>query len=409
MLEPNAVPTRYIGLDIHRDYFVAVGVDVHLQSIFGPQTVPNQDLEAWIERCLSPQDAVVLEMTTNTYLFFDLLEGKVRSVTAVHPPNVALVVRAPVKTDKKAALTLAQLHAAGLLEGVWIPPQAVRDLRAVIAQRNKMVRLSTIAKNRLTAVLHRNHLKFVGPKSKFTPEQREWWESLPLTEMERLRVSSDLNTLEFAEKQTAQIEAVLRKEAAKDERVPLLVQLPGIAWLTALTILGAIGIIERFEDAKHLVGYAGLGTRVHDSGLTHQNGRITKAGRKDLRRAMVDAANHAIVHHHFWKKEFERLEPRLGRSKAVVAIARRLLVVVWHVLSKATADRHADARDVACSFFAHAYKVGVRNLPGGLSAKAFTRQQLDRLGIGWQLQVIPWGSRKEILPPSTLPQAQQKK
>ena len=218
MLEPNSSPNRFIGLDIHRDYFVAVGVDVHLQPVYGPQSVPNSELDAWIERCLTPQDAVVLEMTTNTYQFCDALEGKVYSVTAVHPPNVALVTRVSVKTDKKAALSLAQLHAAGLLEGVWIPPLAVRDLRAVIGQRNKMVRLSTIAKNRLNAVLHRNHLKYDGKKSKFTPEQREWWERLPLTEMERLRVSSDLDTLEFADQQTEKIEAVLRKEAAKDER-----------------------------------------------------------------------------------------------------------------------------------------------------------------------------------------------
>ncbi len=124
---------------------------------------------------------------------------------------------------------------------------------------------------------------------------------------------------------------------------------------------------------------------------------------------MVDAANHAILHHHFWKKEFERMEPRLGRSKAVVAIARKLLVVVWHVLSKDQADRHADARDVACSLFAHAYKVGVRNLPGGISAKDFTRGQLDRLKIGEKLEIIPWGSKKVRLPPSTLPPQQHKK
>lgn len=158
-----------------------------------------------------------------------------------------------------------------------------------------MVRLATIAKNRLNAVLHRNHLSFNGEKSKFTPDQRQWWESLPLTEMERLRVSSDLDTLEFVDKQTGQIEAVLQKEAAKDDRVPLLVQFPGIAWLTAISILGAIGIIESFEDASHLVGYAGLGTRVHDSGLTHQNGRITKARRKDLRRAMVASGVRATM------------------------------------------------------------------------------------------------------------------
>ena len=172
--------------------------------------------------------------------------------------------------------------------------------------------------------------------------------------------------------------------------------------LTAITILAAIGEITRFPTDKKLVGYAGLGTRVHDSGMTHNTGRITKAGRKDLRRAMVNAANHAIEHHPHWKKEFERLEPHLGRSKAVVAIARKLLVAVWHVLSEKTADRFADPGDVARSFFAHAYRVGIRNLPEGQSALAFTREQLDRLGIGKDLQEIPWGSKPHKLPLSKL-------
>ena len=66
---------------------------------------------------------------------------------------------------------------------------------------------------------------------------------------------------------------------------------------------------------------------------------------------MVNAANHAVEHHLHWKKELERLEPHLGRSKAIVAIARKLLVAVWHVLSEQVADRFADPRDVARSFF----------------------------------------------------------
>jgi transposase len=83
---------------------------------------------------------------------------------------------------------------------------------------------------------------------------------------------------------------------------------------------------QSFIDASHLVGYAMLGTRVHDSGQVHQNGRITKCGRRDLRGEMVKAANAAVRHHPFWKHEFERLEPRLGRSKTIMVIARKLLV-----------------------------------------------------------------------------------
>jgi transposase len=393
-------PTRFFGLDIHKEYFVAVAVNQERETVFGPQRVSNYQLEGWARRVLTPQDAIVLEMTTNTYLFHDTLLPLVHSVIAVHPPNVPLVTNVHVKTDKKAAETLAQLHAAGMLTGVWIPPHEVRDMRSLIAHREKLVHLSTMAKNRLHALEHRKHL--VLPDNPFSPDQRTWWETLELSTTEKLLVCSDLDTLEFSQRQVKQIEECLKQKSIQDERIPLLIQLPGVALLTATTILAAIGDITRFPTAKKLVGYAGLGTRVHDSGMTHSSGRITKAGRKDLRRAMVNAANHAVQDHLHWKAEMERLEPHLGRSKAIVAIARKLLVAVWHVLSKQVADRFADPQNVARSFLNHAYQVRVRNLPKGQSAPAFTREQLDRLSLGKNLQELSYGSKLIQLPASNL-------
>ena len=305
----------------------------------------------------------------------------------VHPPHVALVTNAQVKTDKKAALALAQLHAAGMLTGVWIPPHNVRDLRSLIVQREKMVRLSTIAKNRLHALLHRKHL--ILPEKPFAPEQHAWWESLPLSATEQFLVHSDLDTLEFTQKQVEQIGACLKQESAQDERVPFLIQLPGGAMLSAITIMAAIGDITRFPNAKKLVGYAGLGTRLHDSGMIYASGRITKTGRRDLRWVMVNAANSAVEQHAHWKKEFERLEPHLRRSKTIVAIARKLLEAVWHVLSQRAADRFAEPGNVASAFFPACLPARGKNLPKGQSALAFTRTQLDRLGIGIDLQEVP--------------------
>jgi transposase len=391
---------RFIGLDIHKEYFVAVGVNAQREVVLGPQKVSVYQLEGWADKHLSLEDAVVLEVSTNTYLFYDILQPQVGSVLVVHPPAVGLVTNVPVKTDKKAALALAQLHAAGLLTGIWIPPHEIRDLRALVAQREKMVRLSTIAKNRLHALVQRKHLLL--PEKPFGAEQRAWWEALPLSAIELLRVRSDLETLTFARQQLEQIEDYLKRESAQDERIPLLIQLPGVAWLTAITILAAIGDISRFENAKKLAGYAGLGSRVHDSGKTHSHGRITKTGRRDLRRAMVNAANHAVEYHPHWKKEFARLEAHLGRSKAIVAVARKLLVAVWHVLTTCHADRFAQPEDVGRSLIAHAYKVGVRNLPRTQSAPAFVREQLDRLRIGQELKTVPWGSEHRNLPPSKL-------
>jgi len=338
---------------------------------------------------------------TRAYLFYDTLLPHVGSVTVVHPPNVAEVTNARVKTDKKAAEALAKLLAARLLKGkeVWIPPDEVRALRALVALREKRVRSSTAAKNRLHSLEHRKHL--VLPERPFSPGQRTWWENLELSPTEKLLMRSDLDTLAFAEKQVEQLEECLQKKSAQDERLPLLIQLPGVGLLTAVTILAAIGDISRFPNAKKLVGYAGLGTRVHDSGMTHSRGRITKAGRRDLRRAMVNAANHAVEGHPYWKAQLERLEPRLGRSKAVVAIAHKLLISVWHVLTKQVVDRFADLQNVANSFMNYAYEVRIRNLPNRQPAAAFTRQQLDRLGIGEDRLNIRRGSRSIQLPPST--------
>ena len=395
--------TRFIALDIHKHYFVAVGVDADKETVYGPQRVSNHRLPEWAEEHLTPQDAVALEMTTNTYIFHDTIKPLVQSVTVVHPPHVALITRAQVKTDRKAAATLAQLHAAGLLVGIWIPPQEVRDLRALVAQRRKMRRLAATAKNRLHSALHRHHLDPPEGSQPFLPTRKEFWLSLPVSAIEQANVRCDWEMIEFAERQAERLEAEIARFAAQDERVPLLVQLPGIGLMTAVALLAAIGDISRFATAKHLVGYAGMGARVHDSGETHRTGRITKAGRKDVRYAMVQAAWHAVRTNPHWKREFARLEKRLGKQKAIVAIARRLLVAVWHVLSGECADRFADSRHVACSLFAHAYRVGVRNLPNDMSALAFVRRHLDRLGMGMELTHLPWGSKTYKLPPSSLP------
>jgi transposase len=394
-------PARFVGLDVHKHYLVAYAVDGELNHLFGPQHVPLHELEAWRRKRLTQEDAVVLEMTTNSLQIHDDLLPHVHSVTVVHPPHVALITRAMVMTDKIAARTLARLHATRLLVGIWIPPQPVRELRALLAQRSKMVRLSTQAKNRLHAVLHRHH--FALPEgSPFQEDRRDWWHGLPVDATEHARIRSDLETLAFARRQIAELETCLATVAAQDERVPFLVQTTGIGLVTALTLLAAIGDIRRFPSARHLVGYAGLGASVHESGQTSRTGRITKAGRRDLRAVSIEMAQTAANNDPHWQRELARLEPRLGRNKAITAIARKLLVLVWHLLSQRTVDRHAEPDRVARKLLGHAERLGAANRPAGQSAAAYVREQLDRLGVGRELTGIWRGHRFVALPPSTL-------
>ena len=396
-------PKRFIGLDIHKFYMVASGVDVDQNDVLPPQRVTWERFDTWVEKRLSKQDAVVIEMTTNTWDVYDTLIEHVESVTVVHPPHVKAVVNPQVMNDKIASRTLAKLLAAKLLVSIWVPPREVRDVRMLVAEFHKMSVLGATAKHRLHALLQRHRILPEDSRELFHPQMRPWWNLLKVSSAERACMNADLDTLAFAQAQKKQLEAALGETAAHDERMPLLIQLPGVGLLTAITILAAIGDIRRFPDEDHLVGYAGLGAAVHESGVSRSTGHITKHGRRDLRRVMVDAANHAVQDHPFWKSELARLQPRLGRSRAVVRIARQLLIAVWHVLAREVADKHADASSVAGSLFNTAYRMRVRNLPGGMSAKQWVRHELDRLGIGRELSEISWNTKKRIkLPPSRL-------
>ncbi len=392
---------RYIGLDVHKHYLVALGVDADLNIVLPMRRVELSNLESWMKKNLTKQDEVVLEMTTNTWQLYDELTAYAGSVTVVHPPHVALITRSQVMTDKIAASILARLLAKGLLVGIWVPPEEIRELRGLVAQRQKMTRLATQAKNRLHAVIQRHHLK--PPEGNpFAKTNNGWWQVLTLGKLEKMNLQSDLETLQFAEQQEARVQKEMTGIAAENEEIGRLLHIAGFGVITAVTVYAAIGDIRRFEEAKKLVGYAGLGTRVHDSGMTTRTGKITKAGRRDLRVALVEAAHVAANSHPHWKAELARLEPRIGYNRAIVAIARKLLVTVWYVLAHKVADRFAETEKVSKKMLHIAYEVGKANR-AGKSAAQFARERMDALGLGSELTSIPWGTKKPIaLPPSKL-------
>jgi transposase len=295
---------------------------------------------------------------------------------------------------------LARLLAKGLLVGVWVPPQEVRELRGLVAQRQKMTRLATQAKNRLHAVLQRHHLK-APAGNPFAKTNNGWWQALTLGKLEKMNMQSDLETLQFAEQQEVRVEKEMTLIAAEDEKIGRLLQISGFGVITAVTVSAAIGDIARFTEPKKLVGYAGLGARIHDSGMTTRTGKITKAGRRDLRVALVEAAHVAANNHPHWKAELARLQPRLGYNKAIVAIARKLLITVWYVL-QGKSDKYVEPKAVAQKMLKFAYSVGKTNRAGKTAAQ-FARERLDRLEMGKDLVSIPWGVKKPVpLPPSKL-------
>lgn len=377
---------RYVGLDLHKQTIMVAGLNVQQEIILRPRRMDLVAFESWAQSHLKASDEVVLEATSNAWWVYDLLKPLVGRVVVASPHNVKLIAASVVKTDKKDALTLARLLAVNLVPEVWVPPLVVRELRGLVAHRQRLIKQRTAARNRLRGLLQRHHL--VPPESGlFSPASRAWWQALSLPAVEQLRSRHDLGLLEYLAPLIAEVEAQLAQLSIREpwhSSCAFLIQLPGIGLVTAMTILAAVGQIERFPTAKKLVGYSGLGSRIYATGQTQRTGGITKQGRRELRLVMVEAAWIAVRHQPYWRKQFEQLSARRGKHKAIVAIARKLLVVVWNVLRLQVADRQAEVAAVARSFYRWSDRHQLAKQLN-LSRAEFVRRELVRLGLEQQV------------------------
>jgi len=373
---------RYVALDVHKHYVMVAALNAAQEVVLTPRKLSLERFTHWAPEHLTPKDQVVLEATVNAWTLYDQLAPLVHDVKIAHPLLVKLISAARVKTDTRDTLHLARLLAAGLIPAVWVPPPPVRELRMLVAHRQRLVRQRTQAANRLHSVLHAHQIA-PPPGRLGSSESPTWWEQLELPAVERLRVQQDRAILQTVERLIAEVDAELTRLSRQDpwqELAPFVLHLPGFAVITTMTVLAAIGDITRFPSAKKLVGYSGLGASVHASGQTYHTGPITKQGRRELRTVLVEAAWSAVTHHPFWKAEFERLVPSLGKGKAIVAIARKLLVVVWHVLTHQVVDRHADRPMVTRKLRRWGAAHGLAT-SAGLSRGTFAQQVLERLGL----------------------------
>src|SRR5215467_12927953 len=171
--------TRFVALDVHRQYLVVGAVDAQQHIVLAPRRFSFEAFDEWAPPHLTHADAVVLEATSNAWLLYDQLQPLVSEVVVAHPQAVKLIAAARVKTDSRDTIKLASRLPANLIPAVWVPPQAVRELRALVTHRNRLGKPRTQAANRLHSVLQRHNLD-PPPGMPFAAHQREWWLALDL-------------------------------------------------------------------------------------------------------------------------------------------------------------------------------------------------------------------------------------
>jgi transposase len=381
----KASSCRNIALDIHQYYSVIGGVDREGKEVMEMCRVEHAELEEWLKKHLLPGDRVVIESTTNAWHVYDLLKPLVAEVLVANPIKVKQIACARVKTDKKDTLILARLLAANLVPMVWVPPKQVRELRQWVSHRRRLANMHTQVVNRMHSVAHRHHLNH--PKGKrFDEKTTGWQKDESLSRLEKMQLELDMQTKEHLEQQ---IERMTRELARTSHEEPwasemmYLMQIPGCGVVTGMSVVAAIGDIQRFKDPKALASYAGLLPGLEQSGVKLRGKGITKEGRRELRWALVEMAWRAVKA----DPHFEELKKRMHPNQAIVAIARHLLTVVRSVLTHHVSYRHYTSERIAYKYLTWSWALQEEERRG-MTRPQFARYYLMRLGIGNDLQRV---------------------
>ena len=283
---------------------------------------------------LLPTDRVALEVTGSSWEIVRLLEPHVSKIIVVSPGDTG-ISQARAKTDRLDARTLARLLWTGELEAVWVPPEWIARMRRRLARRQQLVRARSRAKNEIHAVLMRR-LKGRPPASDlFGVKGREWLRGLELPVEEAETVQAGLRQIEFLDTEIEQVERLICQEALKSRQIRRLLTVPGVNVICAAVFLAAVGDIRRFNGSRPVVAYLGLDPRVYQSGSGKaRSGRISKQGSPQARWALVEAAQSVAQQPGPLHAFYERVKARRGHNIAIVAVARKLAVLFYCMLTR---------------------------------------------------------------------------
>jgi len=325
---------RVVGLDIHRVFAEAVMLDDGRVTRLGRVGMTRDHLAAFAQT-LTHDDDVVIEATGNASAVAEVLRPHVGRVVIANPRQVRLIAEARIKTDVIDATVLARLHASGFLPEVWIPDEHTLGLRRQVTRRTQIVRQRARLKTIVQSILHAHLIPQCPHADLFGPRGRAWLLRQPLPADESDAVERHLREYDRLTDDLRVVERELARDALTNPKVKRLMTIPGVDMVVAVGLMAAIGPAERFPGPDRLVAYLGLNPTVHQSGEGRpRHGRISKQGRTHARTMLVEAAWQAVRGPGPLRAFYQRVARRRGNHIAAVAVARKLAVIIWHLLRR---------------------------------------------------------------------------
>jgi transposase len=319
---------RYIGIDLHRRKFtccVRLGSGRNYLSEWNLERLPQ------FVRKLLLTDEVAVEVTGNTRLFHEAVAPHVARVVVVDPNQFRVISHSVKKTDPNDARNLALYLAKGLLPEVRMKEKPQAEVASLTQTRDRLVKLRTALKNKVNNLLSTRGIEI--EKEDLSSEKglrRVLEQPLEgLAQVEREIIVEQIRSLNGS---IARLERVIKEAGSKLRGYNNLTSIKGIGSLGASILLSVIGNVKDFPEEGKLASYFGIVPRVQNSNETEHSGRITKRGTKLGRTTLVQCALIAKRYSPYLDRFYERIRARRGTGKAIIALARKFLGIIYHTL-----------------------------------------------------------------------------
>lgn len=359
--------TKVCGIDVHKEFLQVCFLSRSGECSHHRFRHTSDGILALKDLVLTEGCDLVAFESTGIYWYklYLLLESSVRVIVA----NAYQIKSIPGrKTDLKDAQWIAELALNGLIKPSRIFPRKDREFRDLTRNREILVQTRTTIKNRIHKILDRAGIRLKpalndlfgksgyhllqgiagekdleatlstlpSPRIRRRADQiREALQESSLSPLQLQLLKTQLALFDEIEEKIRYLESLLLASLDDDhtEDIAICISVPGISSTAAMTILAEVGDVRDFVSADRLVSWVGLAPSVHQSADTLVTGRITKRGSKHLRWILVQAAQAASrAQDTVFSRFFRRIAYRRGRNKAIVALARKILCILWHLL-----------------------------------------------------------------------------
>lgn len=318
--------TVYIGIDVHkRRYVVVAQINQVIVKKWSTAAVPEEFAQQLLKFFPEARIKSVYEAGFSGFVLHRVLKSHGIDNIVVHAAAVEVAKHNRVKTDKRDAKKLASQLEAGRLSGIAIPSVEQERGRLLSRTRAQLVKQRAAVKNQIRMKAHQWGL--IAPEDQREMSHKLVQELLEQPPCEEFTFALKLHwqVWKTLDEQINQITRELNRQAGQDPYAATYRSAPGVGTITARVLSNELGNMSRFANERQLFSYTGLTPGEHSSGETVKRGRITKQGNRHLRAILIEAAWRAIRKDPALERFFNHLYPRIGKTKAIVAVARKLI------------------------------------------------------------------------------------